>query len=159
MTAPAQATFSVVATGTAPLSYQWRRNGAAIRARRAASYTLNPTALGDNGALFDVVVSNSAGNATSAAATLTVSSGGGGGTSTLIDAHFDTDADGFAYADDLFRGTNAAELRQRRVYRLWRLHRRGVCGARWPVSTARTSRTCRAAGSAASPLRAQRLSR
>ncbi len=105
VTAPAQATFSVVATGTAPLSYQWRRNGTAIPGATSASYVLNPTAVGDSGALFSVVVTNSAGNATSGAATLTVGSGGGGAGLALIDAHFDTGADGFAYADDLFRAT------------------------------------------------------
>ncbi len=100
------ATFSVVAAGTAPLSYQWRRNGGAIPGATGPSYTIPSTVLADNGASFDVFVSNSVGNVTSAAATLTVSSGGGG-TSTLIEAHFDADANGFAYADDLFRGSNA----------------------------------------------------
>jgi uncharacterized repeat protein (TIGR01451 family) len=105
VTAPTGATFSVVATGTAPLSYQWRRGGAPIGGATSSSYTLTPTQLSDNGASFDVVVSNSVGNVTSAAASLTVSSGGGGGGSTLIEAHFDADANGFTYADDLFRGT------------------------------------------------------
>ena len=35
----AAATFSVVATGTAPLSYQWQIGGAAITGATAASYT------------------------------------------------------------------------------------------------------------------------
>jgi hypothetical protein len=99
------ATFSVVAAGSAPLAYQWRRNTAPIPGATGTSYTLASPVLADTGAMFDVVVSNSAGTATSAAAMLTVTSGGGGGTSTLIEAHFDADANGFAYADDLFRGT------------------------------------------------------
>ena len=53
------ASFSVVATGTAPLSYQWRRNGTNISGATNASYVLNPTALSDNGAQFSVVVTNS----------------------------------------------------------------------------------------------------
>ncbi len=56
------ATFSVVATGEAPLSYQWRRNGANISGATSASYILNPTASSDSGATFDVVVSNVAGS-------------------------------------------------------------------------------------------------
>jgi phosphoesterase family protein/Ig-like domain-containing protein/immunoglobulin I-set domain protein len=67
------ASFSVVASGTAPLTYQWRRNGTAITGATAASYTIPATVIGDNGALFSVVVTNSIGNATSGNATLTVS--------------------------------------------------------------------------------------
>jgi Immunoglobulin domain len=71
----ATATFSVTASGTAPLSYRWRRNGTAIAGATAASYTTPAATSADNGAAFSVVVSNSAGTATSAAATLTVTSG------------------------------------------------------------------------------------
>jgi hypothetical protein len=104
VTAPAGATFSVTATGTGPLSYQWRRGGTNIPGANGSSYVLASTTLADNGAMFDVVVSNSAGFVESSAATLTVLSGGGGGP-TLIDAHFEGGADGFVYADDLFRGS------------------------------------------------------
>ena len=72
VTAPASATFSVVATGDAPISYQWRRNGTAISGATSASYVLNPTAVSDSGAQFDVIVSNAVGSITSNAATLTV---------------------------------------------------------------------------------------
>jgi len=65
------ATFSVTATGTAPLTYQWRKNGANISGATASAYT-TPTTSTDNGALFSIVVSNSAGSATSTSATLTV---------------------------------------------------------------------------------------
>jgi hypothetical protein len=68
------ATFSVVASGTAPLSYQWRKNAANISGATASSYTTPAATSGDNGAKFDVVVSNSAGNITSIQATLTVTS-------------------------------------------------------------------------------------
>jgi hypothetical protein len=68
------ATFSASATGTAPISYQWRKNGANIAAANATSYTTPVTTTTDNGAKFDVVVSNSAGSVTSAQATLTVTS-------------------------------------------------------------------------------------
>lgn len=66
------ASFAVTASGTAPLSYQWRRNGATIAGATTASYTLAAATLGDSGAQFSVVVSNSAGNVTSGDAALTV---------------------------------------------------------------------------------------
>ena len=72
VTAGATATFSVVATGTAPLSYQWSKNGAAISGATGASYTTPAAVSGDNGASFTVTVSNSAGSQTSSSATLTV---------------------------------------------------------------------------------------
>jgi hypothetical protein len=108
VTAPDAAAFSVTASGDAPLSYQWRRNGANIGGATGAIYGLNPTAVPDSGAQFDVVVSNPTGSVTSAVATLTVLGGGGGGPNSLFDVHFNSDEDGFAYADDLFRGGDAA---------------------------------------------------
>jgi Bacterial Ig-like domain (group 2) len=66
------ATFSVGATGTSPLNYQWRKNTGNISGATASSYTTPATASGDNGARFDVVVSNSVGSKTSNAAMLTV---------------------------------------------------------------------------------------
>src|SRR5437588_522391 len=74
MVTPGQAaTFTVVATGTAPLGYQWQKNGTAISGATSASYMTPATTSADNGAQFVVVVSNSAGSVTSNAATLTVS--------------------------------------------------------------------------------------
>ena len=69
------ATFTVVAAGTPPLTYQWQKNGAAISGATSASYTTPAVTSADNNAKFVVVVSNSAGSATSSAATLTVGSG------------------------------------------------------------------------------------
>ena len=66
-------TFTVAATGTAPLTYQWQRNGVAIAGATATAFSLATTALGDSGATFRAVVSNVAGSATSNNATLTVS--------------------------------------------------------------------------------------
>ena len=67
------ATFTVVAAGTAPLSYQWQKNGANIAGASSASYTTPAATTSGSGSTFDVVVSNTAGTVTSAAATLTVS--------------------------------------------------------------------------------------
>jgi hypothetical protein len=74
ITAGQTAIFSVTASGTAPLSYQWAKNGFAISGATAASYTTTATTSTDNGSQFVVTVSNSAGSVTSAAATLTVTS-------------------------------------------------------------------------------------
>src|ERR1700758_310503 len=63
------ATFSVVASGTAPMSYQWQKNGANISGATSSSYTTPATAATDNGATFDVGVSNTAGTVTSNTAT------------------------------------------------------------------------------------------
>jgi hypothetical protein len=72
VTAGQTATFAVAATGTAPLSYQWQKNGTAISGATSSSYTTPATTSSDNGAQFTVTASNSAGSATSNAATLTV---------------------------------------------------------------------------------------
>jgi hypothetical protein len=65
------ATFSVAATGTS-LSYQWQKNATDIAGATSASYTTPATTVGDNGAKFDVIVSNSLGSVTSNIVTLTV---------------------------------------------------------------------------------------
>ncbi|MEK6333338.1 MAG: PQQ-dependent sugar dehydrogenase [Acidobacteriota bacterium] len=72
VTAGQGATFSVSASGSTPLSYQWQRNMVNISGANSASYTLSPTTLADNGAKFRCVVTNAFGNATSNEATLTV---------------------------------------------------------------------------------------
>lgn len=64
--------FSVTATGTPAPTYQWLKNGNAISGATSAGYTTPATTILDNGAKFQVVVSNSAGQVTSAEATLTV---------------------------------------------------------------------------------------
>jgi hypothetical protein len=73
VTAGQTASFTVVAGGTAPLNYQWQKNGANIAGATSASYTTPATATADSGSTFDVVVNNTAGTVTSAVATLTVS--------------------------------------------------------------------------------------
>lgn len=79
------ATFTVVAAGTAPLTYQWKRNGADIAGANAATYTIASTTTGDNAAQFTVTVGNAAGSVTSSAATLTVTQPTALGTPTLLD--------------------------------------------------------------------------
>jgi Right handed beta helix region len=72
VTAGQTSTFTVGAIGTAPLTYQWQKNGTALAGATTSAYTTPPTAMSDNGAQFSVVVSNSAGTVTSSSATLTV---------------------------------------------------------------------------------------
>src|SRR5207245_1331650 len=72
VTAGQTATFTVVATGTAPLSYQWQKNGANLAGATSSSYTTPVTTTSDSGSTFAVVVNNMAGTVTSAVATLTV---------------------------------------------------------------------------------------
>jgi hypothetical protein len=77
------ATFSVTATGTAPLAYQWQKNGVNISGSTSPTYTTPATTSADSGTAFDVVVSNSVGTATSSQAMLTVNSGSGSGAPTI----------------------------------------------------------------------------
>jgi len=70
------ATFQVTVSGTAPLSYQWRKNGTAISGATSSAYTTPVTTPADSGSQFTVAVSNSAGTAISNAATLTVQASG-----------------------------------------------------------------------------------
>lgn len=65
------AAFSVGASGTAPLGYQWRRNGATLSGATNGILTLSNVRNPDAGN-YTVVVSNPAGSVTSAVASLTV---------------------------------------------------------------------------------------
>jgi hypothetical protein len=64
-------TFTVAASGSTPMSYQWRFNAANIAGGTSSSYTKN-NAQATNAGSYSVVVSNLAGTATSANAVLTV---------------------------------------------------------------------------------------
>jgi hypothetical protein len=64
-------TFTVIASGSAPLSYQWYFGDNAIAGATTNSYTFL-LEFPDQGGDYHVVVSNSAGSATSDSATLTV---------------------------------------------------------------------------------------
>jgi len=64
-------TFTVIASGNGPLTYQWQKNGVNISGATGAAYNFI-VAAGDNGAQYRCVVSNSNGSVTSKTATLTV---------------------------------------------------------------------------------------
>ena len=60
------ASFSVVASGSGTLTYQWKKNGSNISGATSSSYTTPATSSADNAAVYTVTVSNSVGNVTSA---------------------------------------------------------------------------------------------
>src|SRR5207248_2719444 len=64
-------TFSVRATGSLPMTYQWERDGVTIAGATNASYTIANVQAEHAGA-YAVVVSNAGGSVTSASAVLTV---------------------------------------------------------------------------------------
>lgn len=70
------ASFTAAASGTAPLRYQWQRNGGNISGATSPTYTLQSTVAADTGATFRAVVSNDFGSANSNSATLTVLTNG-----------------------------------------------------------------------------------
>lgn len=79
-------TFSVTATGTPTLTYQWRKNGSNISGANSSSYTISTVALGDVGS-YDCIVANGLDSVGSSAATLHISpsiTSDIGGSSTLV---------------------------------------------------------------------------
>jgi hypothetical protein len=70
--AGATVAFSVGASGTAPLSYQWRKGGLDIASATGSTLTLSNVQTADTGGSYDVVVRNAGGAATSNLVTLTV---------------------------------------------------------------------------------------
>jgi len=64
-------TFTAAARGTAPLSYQWEKNGVAIPAQTTLSLTLTNVTAADS-AFYSILVSNPAGSTNSLAAALNV---------------------------------------------------------------------------------------
>jgi hypothetical protein len=64
--------FEVAATGTAPVSFQWRKNGAAISGATSTIYYTPATTTAYNGAQYSVAVTNAGGTVISKTAVLTV---------------------------------------------------------------------------------------
>ncbi len=64
-------TLSVTASGTAPFSYQWFKDGVVLTGATASSYAVS-SAQTSNAGVYSSVVSNSAGSATSDSATVTL---------------------------------------------------------------------------------------
>jgi hypothetical protein len=73
VTAGQVATFSVTASGTEPLAYQWFRGGSAISGANSSSYTTPVTVIADNGSLYKVTITDGSGaSITSTEVALTV---------------------------------------------------------------------------------------
>jgi hypothetical protein len=77
------ATFTVTASGTAPLGYAWKKNGSTISGATSDTYSTPLTTAADNGATFSVTVSNASGSVTSIGAELTVAGTAPAGTDVL----------------------------------------------------------------------------
>jgi len=73
--------FTVTATGSAPLTYQWRKDGTVISGATSSTLTLTNVQLSD-AAGYSVVVSNAGGTATSSTAWLPIARQEGGGNAT-----------------------------------------------------------------------------
>jgi len=71
VTAGGNASFSVVASGTDPLSYQWYKDNATVSGATAATLSLSSATASQAGS-YTVKVTNTAGSVTSSAAVLTV---------------------------------------------------------------------------------------
>ncbi|MBI5472802.1 MAG: carbohydrate-binding protein [Ignavibacteriae bacterium] len=71
------ATFTVSASGSEPLAYQWQKNTLTISGAMNSSYTTPPVSVADSGSTFRCVVSNSVGTVTSNSAMLAVTTAGG----------------------------------------------------------------------------------
>lgn len=69
------ATFSVAASGTGPLQYQWQLDGVDIVGAKAATYMTRRLSLRDSDSVYSVIVSNSVQRVASAGAKLTVNPG------------------------------------------------------------------------------------
>jgi len=89
LTAGQTATFAVVATGSAPLAYQWQQDGVAIAGATTSSYTTPVTTTANSGEQFRVVITNSVGSVTSSTATLTVNPATTSSAIDVITYHYD----------------------------------------------------------------------
>ncbi len=96
------ATFVAAASGTAPLSYQWRFNNSPITGATNTSLTLTGVTTNQAGQ-YSLTVTNAAGSTNSAAATLTVIQPNASGTLSLV--HYNVKGN---FASDW--STNAAQV-------------------------------------------------
>ncbi|MEZ4675581.1 MAG: hypothetical protein R2932_15225 [Caldilineaceae bacterium] len=66
------AVFTIIATDTVPLQYQWYRNGTAIAGATAATYTMPEVTAADHQAAFHCVVTSAAAQTASRVVTLSI---------------------------------------------------------------------------------------
>ena len=101
------ATFSVTATGTAPLFYQWRFGGTNLAGANTNAYSLTNIQL-TNAGNYSVVITNFAGSITSSPALLTVNTNITG--TTVVLAGWDTSTQSNFGLSPLTPSTNAPNL-------------------------------------------------
>jgi Immunoglobulin I-set domain len=99
------ATFSVTATGSAPLSYQWMQGSTAISGATSASYATPATIAANSGEQFQVQVSNTAGSVTSNMATLTVTASSTA-SADVVTHHYDVSRSGVNAAETALTTSN-----------------------------------------------------
>lgn len=87
--AGASVTLSVTAAGTAPLTYQWYKDGTPVAGQTSATYSIAAVAVAQAGS-YTVVVTGPGGSVTSSAAALTVSSAPAPTTGRLINLSINT---------------------------------------------------------------------
>ena len=68
----ASVTFNVVASGTPPFSFQWKKNGTDVTDATNVSYTIPSVAMADNSTKYSVVITGMQGTVTSQEAVLSV---------------------------------------------------------------------------------------
>lgn len=99
VTAGSNATFTVTAAGTAPLSYQWRRNGSPLPGMTEATLYVANVSSADAGT-YDVEVRNAYGVVTSGPATLTVNAAATTGTIVIWQVYPGGGKSGATYKQD-----------------------------------------------------------
>jgi hypothetical protein len=100
------ASFFVTAAGPTPLTYQWQQNNANITGATSSSYTTPATTSVDDGKIFAVVVSNSAGSVTSSPAKLSVSTSGPASNTDVVTFHNDAARTGLNSTETLLTPGN-----------------------------------------------------
>jgi hypothetical protein len=97
------AAFTVLASGTAPLTYQWQKNQLNIPGATAATYTTPPTTTTDNGASFQAIITNPVSSVTSSPATLAVVTPG---TVSIVTQHNDNGRTGQNTSETILNTSN-----------------------------------------------------
>lgn len=83
------ATFSITASGSEPLNYQWQKNGTDIPGADSDEYTTPTVAYSDSGNIYRCVVTNQYGSATSNEAVLSVRQAGTGSGNLVTNSDFE----------------------------------------------------------------------
>lgn len=137
VTAGSSVSFTVAASGSSTLTYQWYKDGTAISGATAATYSISAASTSDAGS-YTVTVTNSAGSVTSSAATLTVN------TTTASDCTISTYSENVRCAVEAFAATLSSSQLASFQYTTdnYSSAQIGVAKTRWsnfPVSLAQRS--------------------